>query len=110
MENDSVGKGLTCQGTLCDISFMGNIFQSLEKGDCVVGVITQIMESGLVMTILSLDDGKSRDIDNLRISVRPACSIIRDHLIAFWLLPPVSTPGPIISPRALARVLIMVEG
>ena len=36
----------------------------------MVGVITQIMESGLVMTILCLDDGKSRDIDNLRISVR----------------------------------------
>lgn len=44
-------------------------FQSLEKGDVVVGVITQIMESGLVLTVLSLDEGKSRDIDNLRISV-----------------------------------------
>ena len=75
MKNYPVGNGLTCQGTLCDIYFMGNIFQSLEKGDCVVGVITQIMESGLVMTILSLDDGKSRDIDNLRISVRPAWQI-----------------------------------
>ena len=35
----------------------------------MVGVVTQIMESGLVMTLLCLDEGKSRDIDNLRISV-----------------------------------------
>ena len=51
------------------INLKSVLFQSLEKGDVVVGVITQIMESGLVMTILCLDEGKSRDIDNLRISV-----------------------------------------
>ena len=48
---------------------ISSLLQSLEKGDLVVGVITQIMESGLVMTLLCLDEGKSRDIDNLRISV-----------------------------------------
>ena len=37
-------------------------------------------------------------------------AIIRDYLMAFWLSPDVSTLDPIISPRALARRLIMVEG
>ena len=36
--------------------------------------------------------------------------IIRDYLMAFWLSAEVSTRDPIISPRALARGLIMVEG
>ena len=36
--------------------------------------------------------------------------IIRDYLMAFWLSPEISTQDPIISPRALARGLIMVEG
>ena len=36
--------------------------------------------------------------------------IFRDYLMAFWLSPEVSTRDPIISPRALARGLIMVEG
>ena len=36
--------------------------------------------------------------------------IIRDYLMAFRLSPEVSTRDPIISPRALARGLIMVEG
>ena len=37
-------------------------------------------------------------------------AIIRDYLMAFWLSLEVSTRDPIISPRALARELIMVEG
>ena len=36
--------------------------------------------------------------------------VIRDYLMAFWLSPEVSTRDPIISRRALARGLIMVEG
>ena len=32
------------------------------------------------------------------------------YLTAFWLSPEVSTRDPIISPRALAQGLIMVEG
>ena len=36
--------------------------------------------------------------------------IIRDYLTAFWLSPKVSIRHPIISPRALARGLIMVDG
>ena len=36
--------------------------------------------------------------------------VFRDYLMAFWLSPEVSTRDPIISPRALARGLIMVEG
>ena len=36
--------------------------------------------------------------------------IIRDYHTEFWLSPEVSTEDPIISPRALAQGLIMVEG
>ena len=36
--------------------------------------------------------------------------VFRDYLMAFWLSAKVSTRNPIISPRALARGLIMVEG
>ena len=36
--------------------------------------------------------------------------IIRDYLMVSWLTPEVSTRDPIISQRALARGLIMVEG
>ena len=39
-----------------------------------------------------------------------SCQIIRDFLTAFWLSPKVSTGDPIISPRHLARGLIMVKG
>ena len=45
----------------------------------MVGVVTQIMDSGLVMTILCLDEGKSRDIDNLKISVRCALLVQIAH-------------------------------
>ena len=37
-------------------------------------------------------------------------AIIRNYLSVFWLSPEVSTQDPIISPRALARGLIMAEG
>ena len=38
------------------------------------------------------------------------CVMVKDYLTAFWLSPSISTQDPIISPRALARGLIMVEG
>ncbi|CAG2217107.1 unnamed protein product [Mytilus edulis] len=43
-------------------------FQSVEKHDIVIGVVSSVMDSGLVITLLCLDNGKSRDIDQLRIS------------------------------------------
>ena len=45
-----------------------------------------------------------------KILYHPTRGIFRDYLMAFWLSPEVSTRDPIISPRALARGLIMVEG
>ena len=35
----------------------------------MIGVVNSVMESGLVITLLCLDSSKSRDIDELRISV-----------------------------------------
>ena len=43
-------------------------------------------------------------------SVSEAMYVIREYLMAFWISPEVSTRDPIISPRALSRGLIMVEG
>ncbi|XP_063428774.1 serine/arginine repetitive matrix protein 2-like [Mytilus trossulus] len=45
-----------------------NFFNSVEKHDIVIGVVSSVMDSGLVITLLCLDNGKSRDIDQLRIS------------------------------------------
>ena len=38
------------------------------------------------------------------------CVLTRDYHAVFWLSPEVSTRDPIISRRALARGVIMVEG
>ena len=46
----------------------------------------------------------------LWLSEKSYLMIIRDYHMAFWLSPDLSTQHPIISPRALARGLIMVEG
>lgn len=45
-----------------------NFFNSVEKHDIVVGVVNSVMESGLVITLLCMDNTKSRDIDELKIS------------------------------------------
>ncbi|XP_033759828.1 G patch domain-containing protein 8-like isoform X2 [Pecten maximus] len=55
-------------------SFMGiapmycreHFFNSLEKRDLVVGVVSSVMESGVVVTLLCMDGGKVRDIDELK--------------------------------------------
>ncbi|XP_060082568.1 tetratricopeptide repeat protein 14-like isoform X2 [Ylistrum balloti] len=55
-------------------SFMGissiycreHFFNSLEKRDLVVGVVSSVLESGIVVTLLCMDGGKVRDIDELK--------------------------------------------
>ena len=44
-------------------------FQSLQTKDVAVAVVTSILDSGLVLQLLCLDDGKNRDIDDLGITV-----------------------------------------
>ncbi|XP_052104523.1 tetratricopeptide repeat protein 14-like isoform X2 [Mytilus californianus] len=51
-----------------EIECRKNFFNSVEKHDIVIGVVSSVMDSGLVITLLCLDSGKSRDIDQLRIS------------------------------------------
>ncbi|KAK3575858.1 hypothetical protein CHS0354_034454 [Potamilus streckersoni] len=43
-----------------------HFINSLEKRDIVIGVVSSIMDSGLIVTLLCLDSGKSRDIDELK--------------------------------------------
>ncbi|KAL3846522.1 hypothetical protein ACJMK2_017502 [Sinanodonta woodiana] len=45
-----------------------HFFNSLEKRDIVIGVVSSIMDSGLIVTLLCLDCGKSRDIDELKLT------------------------------------------
>ncbi|CAC5414874.1 Tetratricopeptide repeat protein 14 [Mytilus coruscus] len=51
-----------------EIECRKNFFNSVEKHDIIIGVVSSVMDSGLVITLLCLDSGKSRDIDQLRIS------------------------------------------
>lgn len=60
-------------------------FQSVEKHDIVIGVVSSVMDSGLVITLLCLDNGKSRDIDQLRISVSQQLISIYIDIIALAL-------------------------
>jgi len=43
--------------------------QCIEVGDVVVGVITALVDSGLMLTLLAVDNGPARDIDQLKITV-----------------------------------------
>ncbi|XP_062576579.1 tetratricopeptide repeat protein 14-like [Saccostrea cucullata] len=57
-------------------SFMGvdwtaarrHFFNSLERYDIVIGVVTSSLESGLVLTLLCLDNDKARDIDEMKLT------------------------------------------
>ena len=44
-------------------------FQSLEKKDIVIGIVTSILDGGMIITLLCLDNTKARDIDHLKITV-----------------------------------------
>jgi len=45
--------------------------QSLDIGDVIVGVVTALLDSGLILTLLAVQDGIARDIDELKITVCP---------------------------------------
>jgi len=47
--------------------------QCIDVGDVVVGVVTALLDGGLLLTLLAVDDGMARDIDQLKIMV---CFII----------------------------------
>ncbi len=44
--------------------------QSLERNDIVIGVVTSVIDSGLLIALLCLDNGRARDVDDLKIMVR----------------------------------------
>ncbi|KAL5004741.1 hypothetical protein ScPMuIL_018197 [Solemya velum] len=45
-----------------------HLYNSLEKRDFVIGIVSTVIESGLVVTLLCLDNGRARDIDELQIT------------------------------------------
>jgi len=45
------------------------MLQCLEVGDVVAGVVTALVDSGLILTLLAVGDGLARDIDELKITV-----------------------------------------
>ncbi|KAJ8309835.1 hypothetical protein KUTeg_011700 [Tegillarca granosa] len=44
------------------------LHKSIEKRDIIIGVVSSVTESGLVLLLLCMDDEKARDIDDFRIS------------------------------------------
>ena len=49
-------------------------------------------------------------MDSIKNGLAHGHVMIRDYLMGFWLSPEAATRDPIISPRAFAQGLIMVEG
>jgi len=47
--------------------------QSIDVGDVVVGVVTALLDAGLILTLLAVEDGMARDIDQLKITVCLSC-------------------------------------
>ena len=52
-------------------------FQNLEQRDIMIGKVSGMQESGLIVTLLAFDNGKARDSDNIKINV---CSQSFCHL------------------------------
>ena len=50
----------------------GLLFQSAERGDIVIGLVSAIQDGGMLITLECLDNGKARDIHALKINVRAA--------------------------------------
>ncbi|KAK3094499.1 hypothetical protein FSP39_002573 [Pinctada imbricata] len=50
-----------------NVSCKRHFFNSLEKYDIVICVVSQVLESGLGLTLLCMDNGKARDIDEFGI-------------------------------------------
>ena len=43
--------------------------QCIDVGHIVVGVVTALLDAGLLLTLLAVEDGMARDIDQLKITV-----------------------------------------
>ena len=51
--------------------------QCLDTGDIVVGVVTALLDAGLILTLLAVESGMARDIDQLKITVCcPCCNLL----------------------------------
>ena len=50
----------------------GLLFQSAERGDIVIGLVSAIQDGGMLITLECLDNGKARDIHALKINVGDA--------------------------------------
>ena len=49
--------------------------QCLDVGDVVVGVVTALLDAGFILTLLAVETGVARDIDQLKITVcSPYCT------------------------------------
>lgn len=56
-----------------------HFYDSLEKKDIVIGVVTSILDGGMVITLLCLDNTKARDIDHLKITAFCPCKELPRH-------------------------------
>ena len=46
-------------------------------GDIIVGVVTALLDAGLILTLLAVESGMARDIDQLKITVCcPCCNLL----------------------------------
>ena len=51
--------------------------QCLDMGDIIVGVVTALLDAGLILTLLAVESGMARDIDQLKITVCcPCCNLL----------------------------------
>ena len=47
--------------------------QSIEPADIIIGVVSAIIDSGLILKLLCFDEHKNRDIDELNVNVSLKC-------------------------------------
>ena len=43
--------------------------QCLDVGDVVIGVVSALLDAGFILTLLAVETGVARDIDQLKITV-----------------------------------------
>lgn len=51
-------------------NFVESRFQTARQDDMLIGSVTAIQDSGLIITLLAYDQGPRRDFDGLRLTVR----------------------------------------
>ena len=61
----------------------GLLFQSAERGDIVIGLVSAIQDGGMLITLECLDNGKARDIHALKINVGDALLHTTTYTITF---------------------------